>query len=59
VTFFYFKKKGKVNREREKEGERERERERGGEGLIESDHTILPTFSFSLQVFRLGPLSAS
>jgi hypothetical protein len=37
----------------------ERERERGGEGLIESDHTILPTFSFSLQVFRLGPLSAS
>jgi hypothetical protein len=30
VTFFYFKKNGKVNREREKEGERERERERRG-----------------------------
>jgi len=55
------KKKGKVNREREKERGRERERERERErgGLIDSDHTILPTSSFSLQVFCLGPPSAS
>jgi len=53
------KKRESKQRKRKGEGGRERERERERERLIDSDHTILPTSSFSLQVFCLGPPSAS